>query len=202
MKMLGMIALRARPARLVAAICGAIVLSACSAKYAQVPARLDLQRYGRVAVVTFKAHDADTALAALATRQFAETVLAHQPGVEVVELGPSDSSLAEIARRGVPVVFLGDLAIAEKAPSGRLGPGGATVSKGITVELSVKLMSTESGGTLWRSSATADRTVGRVALSSGGPRVSVRDRDDALDDAVSSTVSIVTTDVRPTWVRQ
>lgn len=195
-------AFRARSAQLVAAICGTIVLSACSAKYAQVPARLDLQRYGRVAVVTFDAHDADTALAALATRQFTETVLAHQMGVEVVELGPSDTTLGELARRGVPVVFLGDLEVSEKAPSGRLGPGGASVSAGITVELSVKLMSTESGGTIWRSSAAADRTVGRIALASGGPRVSIRDRAAAYDDAVISAVSVVTTDVRPTWVRQ
>jgi hypothetical protein len=187
---------------LVAAICGAIVLSACSAKYAQVPARLDLHRYGRVAVVTFDAHVADTALATLATRQLAETVLAHQLGVEVIELSLADTALDALARRGVPVAFLGELAISEMKPSGSLSPRRASLQTGITVELSVKLVSTESGGTLWRSSAAADRTTGRVTLTGGGPSISMRDRDAAYDDAVISAVRVATTDLRPTWVRQ
>jgi hypothetical protein len=187
---------------LVAAICGAIVLSACSAKYAQVPARLDLHRYGRVAVVTFDAHVADTGLATLATRQLAETVLAHQLGVEVIELSLADTALDALARRGVPVAFLGELAISEMKPSGSLSPRRASLQTGITVELSVKLVSTESGGTLWRSSAAADRTTGRVTLTGGGPSISMRDRDAAYDDAVISAVRVATTDLRPTWVRQ
>jgi hypothetical protein len=187
---------------LVAAICGAIVLSACSAKYAQVPARLDLHRYGRVAVVTFDAHVADTALATLATRQLAETVLAHQLGVEVIELSLADTALDALARRGVPVAFLGELAISEMKPSGSLSSRRASLQTGITVELSVKLVSTESGGTLWRSSAAADRTTGRVTLTGGGPSISMRDRDAAYDDAVISAVRVATTDLRPTWVRQ
>ncbi len=194
--------LRARTAHLVAAICGTIVLSACSAKYAQVPARLDLQRYGRVAVVTFDAHDADTSLAALATRQFTETVLTHQLGVEVIELGPADTALDVLARRGVPVAFLGTLAISEQKPSGSLHPGRASLRTGVTVELSMKLVSTESGGTLWRSSAAADRTTGRVTLTGSGPSVSVRDREAVFDEAVISAVNVATSDLRPTWVRQ
>lgn len=185
-----------------AAICGAVVLSACSAKYAQVPARLDLHRYGRVAVVTFDSHSADTALATLATRQLTETVLANQLGVEVLELGPADTALDALALRGVPVAFMGELAISEQKPSGSISLSQASVRSGITVELSVKLVSTESGGTLWRSSAAADRTTGRVTLTGGGPSVSMRDRAAAYDDAVVSAVSVATTDLRPTWVRQ
>ena len=200
--MSGKPAFRARAAHAVAAICGAIVLSACSAKYAQVPARLDLQRYGRVALVTFTAESGDTALATFATHRFAETVLANQYGVEVIEIGSPDTALGSLARRGVPVAFLGELTISEVKPGGRLSPGGASLRAGITVEVSVKLVSTESGGTLWRSSAAADRTVGHVALTSGRPSISMRDRDAAGDDAVISAVSVVTTDLRPTWVRQ
>ena len=39
----------------VLAVCGSLLLSACAAKYAQVPPRLDLAPYGRVALVTFSA---------------------------------------------------------------------------------------------------------------------------------------------------
>jgi hypothetical protein len=141
-------------------------------------------------------------LATLATRQLAETVLAHQLGVEVIELSLADTALDALARRGVPVAFLGELAISEMKPSGSLSPRRASLQTGITVELSVKLVSTESGGTLWRSSAAADRTTGRVTLTGGGPSISMRDRDAAYDDAVISAVRVATTDLRPTWVRQ
>ena len=35
------------------ALCATLALSACASHYAQVPPRLDLQPYGRIALVTF-----------------------------------------------------------------------------------------------------------------------------------------------------
>src|SRR4026209_1098620 len=45
--------IRRAAARALLALCGALALSACGAHYAQVPARLALQPYGRVALVSF-----------------------------------------------------------------------------------------------------------------------------------------------------
>jgi len=57
-----------------------LALSACASKYAQVPARLDLQPYGRVALVTFVSDAEHGGLSALATQRFAESVLGSQTG--------------------------------------------------------------------------------------------------------------------------
>jgi hypothetical protein len=55
---------------------------------------------------------------------------------------------------------------------------------------------------VWRSSAAADRTVGRLAMSGGLPSVSMRDPNDAYGQVVSELVQGVTRDLRPTWVKQ
>jgi hypothetical protein len=71
-------------ARYALAVCGTLALSACASKYAQVPPRLDLQRYGRIALVTFVADQESQAMGSLATQRFAEALLASQPGVEIL----------------------------------------------------------------------------------------------------------------------
>ena len=85
------------------AVCGAFLLSACGARYAQVPARLQLEPYGRVALVTFSAdRTSGDSLDALATRHFAEELLANQSHIELVELGLSDSTVRRFAPGGDP----------------------------------------------------------------------------------------------------
>ncbi|HYC32732.1 MAG TPA: hypothetical protein VEB59_10630, partial [Gemmatimonadales bacterium] len=80
------------------ALCGALALSACGAKYAQVPPRLELAPYGRVALLTFAAdQQAQPGMDALATQRFAEALLASQNGIELLELDRADSSV-----RGIP----------------------------------------------------------------------------------------------------
>ncbi|MGN6393889.1 MAG: hypothetical protein ACTHM9_16800 [Gemmatimonadales bacterium] len=67
------------------------MLSGCAAHYAQVPARLQLAPYGRVALVTFTTErSAADSLEAVATRRFAEELLASQTNIELRESGPSD----------------------------------------------------------------------------------------------------------------
>jgi hypothetical protein len=199
------------------ALCGTLVLSACSAHYAQVPPRLNLQPYGRVAVVTFATDRDNTELGAAATRRFAELVLAEQAGVELLELTSADSSLQALAaagdptalaqalgrEKGVPAVFLGQLTVSGVKPHGLVSlADGARVRASVSAELTVRLLSTTSGGTVWRSSAAADQTVGRLALAGGLPSVSVRDPNDAYGQVLNDLVHNVTRDFRPTWVKQ
>src|SRR6185312_1078195 len=85
------------------AVCGAFLLSACGAHYAQVPARLQVEPYGRVAIVTFSTdRTSGDSLDALATRHFAEELLANQSHIELVELGLSDSTVRRFAPGGDP----------------------------------------------------------------------------------------------------
>lgn len=197
-------------------LCAILLGSGCSAKYAQLPPRVDLAPYGRIALVTFSAEDSYSELSALATQRFAEAVLAGQPGIELLELGVADSSLAALASNGdgtalaqalgrdrdVAAVFVGALKVSGVKPSGRLSAGGMNVRASVTAELSLRLLSTRSGGTVWRGNSAASGTLGRMAVSRGMPAVAVRDRDAAYGEIVSALVAGATRDLRPSWVKQ
>jgi hypothetical protein len=198
------------------ALCGVLMVSACASKYARVPARLDLAPYGRIALVTFSADQANRPLSTMATQRFAEALLQSQIGVELLELGAGDSSLMDIAARGdaaalakalgkdkdVPAVFVGQLTMSKVKPQGRISASGVNLRAGVNAELTVQLLSTKTGGTMWRSSAAANGTLGRVAISDQLPSVSVRDRDDTYAAVVRQLIADVTRDLRPTWVKQ
>jgi hypothetical protein len=198
------------------AVCGTLALSACASKYAQVPPRLDLRQHGQVALVTFSATEEHRGMSELATRRFAEALLAGQPGVELLELSPSDSVLRSLPRgtdpivlaqklgeaKGIPVVFVGELKVSGVKPKAHVAVDDLKLRATVSAELGVRLLSTRAGGTLWRSSSAASGTVGRVALAGGLPSVAVRDSEEAYDEIVATLVDRVTTDLRPTWVKQ
>jgi hypothetical protein len=197
------------------ALCVTLVLSACASKYSQVPARLELAPYGRIALVTFTAEQPNTGMSSLATQRFAEALLASQTGFELLELGGADSSLkdlspssdpAELAqalgkRKNVPAVFVGFLKVSNMKPSGHIDGSGMNVRAGVSAELTVRLLSTSTGGTVWRSSAAANGTVGRINITDRLPSFAIRDKDEAYGEVVSDLVAQVTRDLRPTWVK-
>jgi hypothetical protein len=207
---------RSLGARQLLAVCGALAVSACSAKYSQVPARLDLHPYGRVALVAFVADDQNRAMGAFATQRFAEDLLASQPGVELLELTDSDSLLKALPAgtdpvvlaqalgeaRNIPAVFVGQLKVSGVKPRARLSVNDLNLRASVSAELTVRLLSTRAGGTLWRSSSSASGTVGRVSLAGGLPAIAVRDTEEAYGDIVRSLVAEVTRDLRPSWVKQ
>jgi hypothetical protein len=199
------------------ALCGTLALSACASKYAQVPPRLDLEPYGRIALVTFSTERANGTLNAVATQRFAEALLASQSGVELLELGTADSSFRELdpsadaaglaqalgRDKNVPAVFVGYLTMSGVKPRARLGgQGTVNLRASVSAQLTVRLLSTRTGATVWRSSAAATRTVGQVAVANRHPTVALRDPDDAYDAVVRELVMGVTRDLRPTRVKQ
>jgi hypothetical protein len=198
------------------ALCSVLALSGCAAHYTQVPARLSLAPYGRVALVTFM-DESNSAMSQLATQRFSEALLASQSGIELLELGNADPKLKALAsasdaaplaqalgrEKDVPAVFIGLLKVSGVKPRGRLNATGLAVGGAVTGELTVRLLSTRTGGTVWRSSALANGTVGRATVSRGGlPSVALRDQDEAYGEIVGSLVADVTRDLRPTWVKQ
>jgi hypothetical protein len=207
-----------RPVRTqyVLALCGALALSACSAKYAAVPARLDLAPYGRIAIVAFSTEQSNTGMSTLATQRFAEALLRSQSGVELLELDGADASLktysadADAAamalalgrEKNVPAVFVGHLKVSGVKPRGNISVSGMNVRAAVSAELTVRLLSTKTGGTMWRSSSAANGTVGRIGLSGALPSVAMRDKEEAYGEVVGQLVTNVTRDLRPTWVKQ
>jgi hypothetical protein len=197
------------------ALCGTLVLSACASKYSQVPARLDLAPYGRVALVTFSADQQNNPMSSLATQRFAEALLASQAGIELLELGAADSSLQALPnadavalaqalgkQKNVPAVFVGYLKVSNVKPRGHIDASGVNVRAGVSAELTVRLLSTSTGGTVWRSSAAANGTIGRLNISDRLPSIALRDKEEAYGEVVDQLVSVVTRDLRPTWVKQ
>ncbi len=209
---------RAR-ATAVALLLGLLALSCGSSRVTvQIPPRVELVPYGRVGLVVFTVEGATGSLSELATQRFEEQLLAAQTGFEVLELGSADSVLRQTGagelgaaaaeslgvRRGVPAVFFGHLKISNVQPSGGvlLGLALAHVEATLSAELSVQLVSTKSGGTVWRSSATAREKVGEVSLTGGVPSFSARDPNVAYGQLVNHLVNAVTRDFRPTYQRQ
>jgi hypothetical protein len=197
------------------ALCGTLLLSACASKYSQVPARLDLAPYGRVALVMFSAEQPNNGISSLATRRFAEALLASQSGIELLELSPADSSLMGLPssgdgislaqalgkQRNVPAVFMGSLKLSNVKPRGHIDASGVNVRTGVSAELTVRLLSTSTGGTVWRSSAEANGTIGRLNISERMPSIALRDKEEAYGEVVDELVSAVTRDLRPTWIK-
>lgn len=198
------------------ALCGSLLLPACASKYSQVPARLDLVPYGRVALVTFVADQPNDGMSSLATQRFAEALLSSQSGVELLELSTADSALrtlpvnadaAAIAQalgkqKGVPAVFVGALKVSNVKPKGHISTSGFNVRAGVSAELTVRLLSTSTGGTVWRSSALANGTVGRIDISDRLPSIAVRDKEEAYGELVQQLIAEVTRDLRPTWIKK
>ena len=207
-----------RPVRMqyVLALCGSLLLSACASKYSQVPARLDLAPFGRIALVTFAADQPNDPMSTLATQRFAEALLASQNGVELLELGSTDSALRALPanadpvliaqalgrQKNVPAVFVGTLKISKLKPKGHIGVSGMNVRAGVSAELTVRLLSTSTGGTVWRSSSVASGTVGQLNISDRLPSIAVRDKEEAYGEVVQQLIVDVTRDLRPTWVKQ
>lgn len=192
-----------------------VVLTGC-AKYAWVAPRLDLRPHTPLALVTFTIENAQGTLHEVATRRFAEAALAGQDGIELLELGDAEAVLAVVGEptlgpraaqrigteHGVPAVFVGHLVVSDVKPRGILPPFGAPRAEAtVSVELTVRLLSTSSGGTLWSRSARATETVGEVGITNGRPYFGAEDPNDAYGRLVDRLIVAVTEDLRPRRVR-
>lgn len=190
---------------------------ACGSKRVLVPPRVDLHPYGQIAIVTFTVENARGSLHQLATERFAEAVLAAQPGIELLELGSQDTLLRRVgepqlgmaaarelgSQRGVRAVFAGHLKISNPEPSGGIGAFVRPhIEATVRADLSVRLLSSESGGTIWRSSAWATRKVGEVRIVDGQVEFMARDAARAYGPMIDRLVELVTQDLGPTWQKQ
>ena len=101
------------------------------------------------------------------------------------------------------MVFIGHLKMSNVTPSGGLaGLSLPHLEATVSAELTVALYSTESGGTLWRSSGVASRKIGGLAIVGGEPYFSAKDPNKAYAGLVYDLVDYVTRDMRPTWETQ
>ena len=169
------------------------------------PPTLNLVPHKNIGLFTFSVENAKGNLHEFATQRFEEYVLAAQSGIEMREFTRADSSqlFSRNDTSGVPVAFFGHLKISNVKPSGHLTASLSPVMQAtVTVELSVWLVNTRTGGVMWRRSSQSTEKVGGVAIIGGTPSFSATDPNDAYGRLVNQLVYNVTYDVRSTWVDQ
>jgi hypothetical protein len=172
-----------------------------------VPPRIDLAPHTRIGLVTFAAQNAQGTLPAFATQRFAEQLLRAQPGIEILELGELEGPVdASVVRRlgeqhDVRTVIVGTLVISDIKPRVQVF-GGLGASAEATVSLATRLLSTESGGTLWTQSSRVRETLAAVSLVNGQAVFGAQDPQEAYGEIVDGLVWTLTRDFRATWQRQ
>ena len=202
---------------LMAGLTGFLALvTACGGNKVLAPPRLDLTEMYRVGLVGFTIENAKGSLNELATGRFAQAILDGQPGVEVLELGAPERVLDEIGERelgaraaraigneyGIPAVFLGHMKVSDVKPRGVLaGFQLPRVEASVNVEMTVRMLSTESGATMWSKTGRATETVGEIGLLDGEPFFAAENPDNAYGRLVEILIYEVTHDLRPQWVR-
>jgi len=196
-------------------------LSGCSSTrtvLVDVPPRLDLKSYGTLGVIEFGSNY-DTATNVRATREFVTRIHAAQPGTRVLELGSREALLAGVgarqldvdalrrigARAGADALLVGDIVYSDPKTDirindlSRLDGGMRTEVRG---DLSVRLVETKSGASVWSGSSWARRQLNRVNVSaSQGISGSTSDAD-PRSEMVPDLVHYATQDFRATTVRQ
>jgi hypothetical protein len=170
------------------------------------PPTLNLVPHHNIGLFEFSVENAKGNLHEFATRRFEEYVLAAQTGIEMREFTSADSTRvfkAAADSGSCPVAFFGHLKISNVKPSGGLTAGLAPVlSATVTVDLSVWLVNTRTGGVLWRRSSSMTEKVGGLSFIGGTPSFQARDPNDAYGHLINELVYNVTYDVRSTWVDQ
>ena len=170
------------------------------------PPNLNLVPYRNIGLFTFSVENAKGNLHEFATHRFEEYVLAAQTGIEMREFTSADSTRAFSSAsdsNGTPVAFFGHLKISNVKPHGGLTAGLSPVLRAtVTVELSVWLVNTRTGGIMWRKSSASTEEVGGLSFIGNTPSFSARDPNDAYGRLINQLVYNVTYDVRSTWVDQ
>ena len=188
------------------------VAGGCTRTRVLIPPRFDLGTFYTVGLVNFTIENARGDLEELATEYFTRELFASQSGIEVLELGDMDDILAETERQrfdlraaqalgreyDIPAVFVGHLKASSVRPRASISRF-PLVEAVISVELTVRLLSTESGATLWSNTAQATESVGGLGLSGSDIVFSAEDPDEAYGDLVALLIDELTRDFRPRY---
>ena len=170
------------------------------------PPNLNLVPHHNIGLFLFSVENAKGNLHEFATQRFEEYVLAAQSGIEMREFTSADSSrvfASATDSNSCPVAFFGHLKISNVKPHGGLTAGLSPVIRAtVTVQLSVWLVNTRTGGVMWRRSSASTEEVGGLSFVGNMPSFSARDPNDAYGRLINQLVYNVTYDVRSTWVDQ
>jgi hypothetical protein len=161
-----------------------------------VPARVDLDRYGRVGVVEFEGTEGE--LCRLATRGFQERLLQARPGIQMIEVEDAE------VRQDLPAVFVGSIEFSKLSPT--IGVTASLVEVQARAEilgtLNVRLIEPETGATLWMSSSNRSATVASAGVDGSGGSFGFADVAGIKATMVLEMTEDVTHDFRDQFFRK
>ncbi|MFZ2652103.1 MAG: hypothetical protein WA210_18550 [Burkholderiaceae bacterium] len=196
------------------------LLSGCASKtvLVRVAPQMDMSAFQTTGIVEFESN-ADAAINQHATRRFQESVQGAQPGTRFIELGTREHVLAAVGasdldaeavrkigrKYGVAALVLGEITYSEpKVDIKLVDPvklqGSAKAE--IKGDIASRLMETNTGASVWSSSAWAKRQLGSVRVSADlgvSGRVA---QSNPRHEMVADMVYHLTTDFRPTSIRK
>ena len=184
-----------------------------------VPPRVELVAYRSIGLVEFSSNRGETGLERLGSQELMRTVQSAQPGTRILELGPRHRVLAKIEREEfdfeairaigehyrVDAVLMGRMEFTDITPKLRISPTLESLRATAEIEafLSARLLETESGATLWTSSARERTTVAHFQLLSSRPAsFGAGDPNDAQRRLVQGLVRRITRDFRAHYERR
>jgi len=199
-------------------ICGLLLV--CCAKYVLVPPAIDLYPYDKVGLITFtlESEEAEDQLDTIATQYFLQDILYSQGGVQIIEIGSRDDVLRETnqtkldleaasavgARFDVSAYFHGSIQVSDVKPKvDVIGlVQGGRVQAVFDMTVTARMISTETGATLWTDSIFRKGNVAYMSMTRGGvPYFDVRDKDDEMKRMIEDIISELTRDFRPSKQR-
>jgi len=183
----------------------------------EVPPRIELAPFQMIGVMEFDSASKGK-LAALATRRFVEEARRDQGMLRMVDLGSrralrssgqkawTPASYKAVGEEhGVQTIFLGELSVSDIKPSFNVEAvlRSGQITAQVDATLTVQLVETATGASLWSASARAAKSVGHISVFRGREFIfDAEDPEAAYGVLVDALVERVTSDFRSTWVRR
>ena len=192
--------------------CLFIATAGCAARYrtVRVAPRIDLTEHQIIAVVEFDSSSAGE-LGPLATRRFTDLARRDQGLVRMMDVDldteqRNHTVFKELGQRyDARTILVGSLEVSDIRPelsiSKTLLSGSLTAN--VDATLTVDLIESVTGASIWSASARTTRTVGHISVFNGKNfTFDAEDPEQAYGDLIDALVTQVTSDFRATWVRE
>jgi len=187
------------------AACGPVIIE---------PPLVDLFSMKRIGLIAFDLEEAEGNLGDMATQRFLQEIQWAQRGVQVVELGTKEEVLAAVEqerlgpeaaravgdRYGVTAFFTGFVRVSDIKPEIDLASiiRSLSVRASFTIEVTGRLIGTDSSATIWTDSVTDKKSVARLTLTKGRiPWFDLSSQDKIYRKMIDRLVIAITRDFRP-----
>ena len=180
-----------------------------------VPPRMDLRHYNTVGLVGFSSNSKGE-FDRMSTQRFLRAVQAAQPGTRVIELGTEQQVLASVGRHkwdretlrlvgeehGVDAVVLGRLDIEKEKPQVSFSTFAKRVSvdQDANVELSARVVETETGATMWTDGSKVTTNLNHASVGDRWGSFSANDAEKTYGEMIDGLVWEVTDAFRVHYV--